>query len=55
MPIATEMNNLLVAFDLTSSSTAGTTFGLTDTNTMSDWLTTGVFFVIVSAPSAFDV
>lgn len=53
MPIATETNNLLAAIDLTSSSTVGTTFGLTDTNTMSESLTTGAFLVIVSAPSAY--
>lgn len=51
-PIATEMNNLLDATDLTSCNTVGTTPGLTETKTISDFCTTGTFSVIVLAPIA---
>lgn len=47
IPIATEMNNLLEATDLTSCNTLGTTPGLTETKTTSDPCTTGEFSVIV--------
>lgn len=53
MPIATEMNSLFDAMDLTSCKTDGTTPGFTDTNTTSDSSTTGWLLVIVFAPIAY--